>query len=1173
MSLHTEGRNVKDDNENIVYLRGVNKAEFLDDSTGLWTALGNSLWDDFGNWNEANVRAHFEEMRRWDINVIRLMIRLDWWFNNFQGTATGQPANRQYIPCIVDTVRIAQEYGIYIALCPWTTGEAQTPNPIAEMTVQTFVNFWLDVANKVGIYPNVLYDLWNEPNDDTGIAITQWFNACVQVINALRNIGDQHLVVVQWGYNGPVDFIQTWINQGRIMNNILFDQHLYRHHGSFPDVNVSDLNAVRTWINNNLYWGTAVNMWNAPVWCGEIGAYNPNDDLEYICFVNALAVLNELKIGYAAWQWTRVDVPWRIQQNTTFMPQPNRVGQALIDAIGATASLIADADGPYVATIDNPTVNFVGSASGGTPPYFWLWEFGDGLTSTEQNPSHTYASTINSYTAQLTVIDSNGVQSQDVSTIQISEGPPVSMFDNCDSLTPPNGNWAAFPAATIISLDSTTPPFEGSASIRGDLSPLAYNGYLYKNSPAGDIFWDLRTEPILKPRIMISAEFPVEVTVVTAEGGWKEYHILLSSLTPNVWNTFSINLAEIIPAAGLALVRQLRFLATHNNRVASINVDAIETLSITQQKALVIQPFADGNVTVNGVPVPGSGKTLYFDLGAIVTLTALPFFNTQLSQWTFDGQTATETVLTLAMTQDWTVQATFTTPPPPVPAGPLHVEGKYLKDQNGQIVTLQGGWAPIFENTCNAQAALEGEMWNARASVTTWRADACNLLLDVARQWGLNTIASFIWCDWYIYNSRTELGVSRTSIVTDRPYRQNIREFCQLAQAKGIQVQLRPYGVEAGYGGVGEGRVNFPFPVPGESYTHNGSIFPDADALAQFWHDVALDLADIPNVIFNLYDEPIISYQNVNVWFDACAKAIAKIRQAEAEAATQGRTSYSHLIQIHWSFDGPCIPWIPDWLNYATANGVDLTNVFYSNHIYRDQGYGAEDAYGPPPYPFDYITQKAILQYAAGDPNIPDYPEGFSRKPYGRAWKHVVDTYNICIVATFGANRGWINNEELQAFKNTGAILNEWQIGYWVYVWWRTGMVWSIVESTPVVSPPNLVGLALINLVNVAPQQVMVSGKVTDNKAQPLQGVSVATNSFSTQTDVNGNYTLVVPQGMFIIIYTKTGYLSSTRQVDATAGDVTGVNVILTPQLPPTPQIPWLELAIGTVIFIVLTRK
>ena len=53
-------------------------------------------------------------------------------------------------------------------------------------------------------------------------------------------------------------------------------------------------------------------------------------------------------------------------------------------------------------------VNFTGSATGGTGPYTYSWNFGDGQTSTSQNPSHTYASE-GDYTATLTVADNKGV--------------------------------------------------------------------------------------------------------------------------------------------------------------------------------------------------------------------------------------------------------------------------------------------------------------------------------------------------------------------------------------------------------------------------------------------------------------------------------------------------------------------------------------------------------------------------------------------------------------------------------------------------------------------------------------------------------------------------------------------------------------------------------------------
>lgn len=57
-------------------------------------------------------------------------------------------------------------------------------------------------------------------------------------------------------------------------------------------------------------------------------------------------------------------------------------------------------------------VNFTGSASGGTAPYTYAWDFGDGTSSTEQNPPHTYSAS-GSYPVTLTVTDATSATASD----------------------------------------------------------------------------------------------------------------------------------------------------------------------------------------------------------------------------------------------------------------------------------------------------------------------------------------------------------------------------------------------------------------------------------------------------------------------------------------------------------------------------------------------------------------------------------------------------------------------------------------------------------------------------------------------------------------------------------------------------------------------------------------
>ena len=61
-------------------------------------------------------------------------------------------------------------------------------------------------------------------------------------------------------------------------------------------------------------------------------------------------------------------------------------------------------------------VSFTGSAAGGTSPHIYSWDFGDGSTSSSQNPSHTY-STPGIYSVSLTVTDSTNNKSSSFLTV------------------------------------------------------------------------------------------------------------------------------------------------------------------------------------------------------------------------------------------------------------------------------------------------------------------------------------------------------------------------------------------------------------------------------------------------------------------------------------------------------------------------------------------------------------------------------------------------------------------------------------------------------------------------------------------------------------------------------------------------------------------------------------
>jgi len=84
------------------------------------------------------------------------------------------------------------------------------------------------------------------------------------------------------------------------------------------------------------------------------------------------------------------------------------------------ANLTANSHGPYYG-LTQASVDFHGGASGGIWPHTYHWEFGDGNTSDEQNPTHLYA-TPGNYTVMLTVMDNESNTSSDTTWAWIQDG-------------------------------------------------------------------------------------------------------------------------------------------------------------------------------------------------------------------------------------------------------------------------------------------------------------------------------------------------------------------------------------------------------------------------------------------------------------------------------------------------------------------------------------------------------------------------------------------------------------------------------------------------------------------------------------------------------------------------------------------------------------------------------
>ena len=118
-----------------------------------------------------------------------------------------------------------------------------------------------------------------------------------------------------------------------------------------------------------------------------------------------------------SWSWTFGDSTTSTQQNpvhtyaafgnyTVVLTVTNTAGSnSSTQIVTLTAPPAPVASFTATANASNKQVNFVDTSTGG--PTSWFWSFGDGLTSSQQNPIHTYTNA-GTYTVTLTAANSSG---------------------------------------------------------------------------------------------------------------------------------------------------------------------------------------------------------------------------------------------------------------------------------------------------------------------------------------------------------------------------------------------------------------------------------------------------------------------------------------------------------------------------------------------------------------------------------------------------------------------------------------------------------------------------------------------------------------------------------------------------------------------------------------------
>ncbi len=341
---------------------------------------------------------------------------------------------------------------------------------------------------------------------------------------------------------------------------------------------------------------------------------------------------------------------------------------------GAGSPLSAYAGGSPTTGQAPLTVNFTGSAAGGTTPYSYSWNFGDGGSSTTQNPSHSY-STAGTYTATLTVRDNASATAS--STVNIS----------LVASTPLSANVVAAPTSGQAPLAVN---FSGSAS--GGITPYSYRW----------VFGDGGTSTSQNPShtYSIAGNYTATLTVTDSASSTnsKSVSITVTAATSPVVVTASAD-----PTSGLAPLA-VAFSGTATGGTApytyswtfgdggtantqnpahvysavgsynaTLSVSDSASRSGSKSVTISVNSAAGASLTLTaetGSPAPGQGGTTdpspgnhTYSVGSNVQVNSVPNTNYRFSKWSgaIDSAALFNSTTTLTMDTSKSLLGTFCT--------------------------------------------------------------------------------------------------------------------------------------------------------------------------------------------------------------------------------------------------------------------------------------------------------------------------------------------------------------------------------------------------------------------------------------------------------------------------------------------------------------------------------
>jgi hypothetical protein len=635
---------------------------------------------------------------------------------------------------------------------------------------------------------------------------------------------------------------------------------------------------------------------------------------------------------------------------------------------------------PQSGTIyTNQTVTFTATVSGGVLPYTYRWVQNGGVVNgATTNTWNFVPPSTGTYNIYANVTDSN-------STVTKSNTATVTVL--------------AIPSGLTVTLNS---PSNGSQPLSTSNLTFTYSPSVYADTIRNASLW------------------------MNLTGTWQAVANNASAIQNGAQNTFSYNLTSLGTYIWNVKVfnSTMGVFASSNN---SLTITAAATkLTVVLNSPSGSQQISTSNVTFTYTP------TCYGD-----TIKNASLWTNVTGSWARTANNVTAVLsgqqnsfsynLAILGTYVWNVQVfnstngvfassnmslTITSGTQPW----IKTVGPNVEFQNGTIVYLRGVDIPSgFTASCTGSWSQNGD-WIWGYSYTHFDRVGLAQRLQEAKTDGFNTLRLVFNPTWWQSNSATNLNGQ----TTDTNIRTSMLQTIQGAATYGIFCVITPWSTNGD-------------PI---------SQFGSATNFVSFWSQAATLYGSQPNVLFELYNEPVGTY---STWLSVVPQAVAAIRAVS-----------SNIVVVQYGYCGS-FGFVSDFAPVLSSYG----NIIYSNHIYR--------------YPPGATMDTSVTTTAQIESNLRN------------SWSYgsVIGIYPMWI-GEIGAWTAY-GSGETTWFNNTLRLLNSWGAGYCAWEWNQLGTGWDLQTGSAFPYSLNSDGQVLVSAIAAGTSS---QSSTSESLASPTNGAS-----------------------------------------------------------------------------------